>query len=485
MIPRPLELVTPRATFRDRGAAGRVLAQGLGGYRGQPGVIVLGLARGGAPVARAVADALRAPVGVVVARKVGVPGIAEVALGAVAEGGHCVIADTVAWYLGVPARIVDRLAARERTELERTVAMYRLHLESLDLRGRTVIIVDDGLATGATMRAAIRSVRDRHPERVVVAVPVASRPAADEVQRDVDDLAVVVMPPRFHSVSASYQNYSPVSDEDVLSLMGQPARRVSPYVRDISDRLGAALTRSDKPLRDTERTIGIPAFDATVVGELGVPGFGRLRTRGERPEEVRGLVILANTSGGSRNGYMERYLAGRLRLSGYATLRLDLLTRGEQFVNEADASLRFDLPRAAARLACACEWAEREGVAGAHRTILIAGGDGAAAALVTAARRPGRVSAVVTRGGRVDLAAADLGHVRAPVLLIAGADDLDALRRNSGVLERLYHGAVSIRIPRAGSTFEEPGALGAVAEHTVGWLDQLDAQHRLAGSSRA
>jgi putative phosphoribosyl transferase len=374
---------------------------------------------------------------------------------------------------------------RERTELERTVAMYRLRLESLELRGRTVIIVDDGLATGATMRAAIRSVRDRHPARIVVAVPVASRPAADEVQREVDDMVVVTMPPRFHSVSAFYENYSPVSDEDVLSFIGQPTRRVSPYVLDISSRLGSALTRIDTPSRDTERTIGIPAFDATVVGELGVPRIERPRKRWARSDGARGLVILTSAGGGSRNGYMERYLAGRLRLSGYATLRLDLLTREEQFATEEDASRRFDVQRAAARLACACEWAESEGVAGAHRTILAASSAGAAAALVTAARRPGRIGAVVARGGRVDLAGADLGRVQAPVLLIAGAADLDAMRRNSDALERMYHGAVSIRIPRAGSTFEEPGALGAVAEHTVAWLDRLDARSRRAGSSPA
>jgi putative phosphoribosyl transferase len=485
MMPRPLELVTSRATFRDRGAAGRALAQELGGYRGQPGVVVLGLARGGAPVARAVADALRVPVGVVVARKVGVPGIAEVALGAVAEGGHRVIADAVTWYLGVPSPLVDRLAVREQTELERTVAIYRLRLEPLDLRGRTVIIVDDGLATGATMRAAIRSVRDRHPARVIVAVPVASRAAADEVQREADDLAVVVMPPRFHSVSASYQNYSPVSDADVLSLMSQPRRHGSPFVADIAIRPGTALTRIDRPSRDTERTIGIPAFDATVVGELGVPRLARPQERRERSGDVRGLVILPNAGGGGRNSYMERYLAGRLRLAGYATLRLDLLTREEQWADEADASRRFDVQRAAARLACACEWVEREGVAGAHRTILAASGAGAAAALVTAARRPGHIDAVIARRGRVDLAAADLGRVEAPVLLIAGADDLDALRRNTDAAERLRHGAVSIRIPRAGAAFDEPGALGAVAEHTVGWLDRVDVRHRHTGASRA
>lgn len=484
-MPGPLDLVVPRTTFRDRAAAGRALAKSLGAYRGHAGVTVLGLARGGVVVAREVADALRAPIGVIVARKIGVPGIEEVALGAVADGGHRVIADTVAWYLGVPSRIVDLLAERERAELERSVATYRLGLPSLDVRGRTVIIVDDGLATGATMRAAIRSVRDKRPARIIAAVPVASRPAAAEVQREVDELTVVVMPPRFHTVSASYENYSPVSDDDVLLLARRPVQRISPFVLDISDRLGTALTRMEKPARDTERTIGIPAFDATVVGELGLPRVGRSPKRWERPARVRGLVILSNAGGGKRNSYVERYLAGRFRLSGYATLRLDLLTREEQFSNDADASLRFDVERTAARLAGACEWAESEGVAGAHRTILAAAGAAAAAALVTAARRPGRIFAVAARGGRVDLAGADLRRVDTPVLLIAGGEDRDTLRRNNDAGEQLRQGAVTIRIPRAGNAFEEPGALGAVAEHTVGWLERLDMRYRRGDTPRA
>ena len=485
MMPRRLELATPRATFRDRAAAGRMLAQSLAVYQGRPDVIVLGLARGGVPVARVVADALRVPVGVVVARKVGVPGIEEVALGAVAEGGHRVVADTVAWYLGVPTRIVDRLAERERAELERSVARYRLALAPYDLRGRTVIIVDDGLATGATMRAAVRSVRERRPARVIAAVPVASRPAAKDIQREVDELAVVVTPPRFHTVSASYENYSPVADDDVLTLVGQPRRRVSPDVLDISDRLGSALTWGERTQPDTERTIGIPAFDATVVGELGVPRLARSSKRWGRSAGIRGLVVLSNAGNGTRNSYSERYLAGRLRLSGYATLRLDLLTREEQFQDDAHASLRFDVQRTAARLACVCEWAEHEGVAGAHRTILAAAGAGAAAALLTAARRPGHVAAVVARGGQVNLATAELHRVEAPVLLIAGAGDRDALRRQSDVADRLRRGAVSIRIPGVGITFEEPGALGAVAEHAVGWLERLDARRRPANPSSA
>ena len=476
MKPHALELVAARPAFRDRADAGRVLARSLRRYREVPDVIVLGLARGGVPVAREVADDLHAPIGVVVARKVGVPGIEEVALGAIGEGSHRVIADSVAWYLGVPSRIVDRLAAREHAELERSVRMYRAGRASLGLHGRTVIVVDDGLATGATLRAAIRSVRDKLPARIVAAVPVASRASAEEVRAEVDELIAVVTPPRFNTVSTAYENYSPVTEDDVLTLLGQAGRRISPVVRDIRDRMGVVLTRTTSRSADLERTIGIPAFDATVVGDLGVPRLASPSGRAGRTDQVRGLVILANGGESSRTSYIDRYLAGRLRLSGYATLRLDLLTRDERRMHTASGSPRLGVERIATRLACACEWVEREGVPGAHRTILLGASTAAAAALVTAARRPGRVFAVAARGGRVDLASDALSQVRTPVLLIVGADDPDSLRTNGDAVEHLQRGAILIRIPRAGQSFEEPGTVGVVAEHTVSWLDRLEAR---------
>ena len=472
--PRPLELVTPRAMFTDRAAAGRALARLLGAYRSQPGVIVLGLAHAGVPVAREVANYLGAPIGVVVARKVGVPGIEEVALGAVAEGSHRVIADAIAWYLGVPQRIVDRLMERERLELERRAAMYRATLRSFDLRARTVIIVDDGLATGATMRAAIRSVRDRRPARIVAAVPVAAPPSAEEVRAEVDELVVVSTPTRFNAISASYESYAPVTDDDVLALAGHPGRRVSRYVRDRSDQLGAALTRADAHGRSVERTICVPAFDATVVGELGVPHVSRLATRWARGSGVRGLVILGSDARGGRNSYAERYLAGRLRLSGYATLRLDLFTREEQGVDKPDALRRADVERAASRLAGVCEWAEREGVAGAHRTILAGAGTGASAVLMTASQRTGQTFAVAVRGARVDVASVAMQNIIAPTLFVVGADEERAGPVYTDGVDRLGRNAVLVRIPRAGRSFEEPGALGAAVEHTVGWLLRLD-----------
>ena len=462
-----------RAPFLNRADAGRVLARSLSRYASDRGVIVLGLARGGVPVAREVADALRTPVGVVVARKVRVPGIEEIALGAIAEGSPRVVANTVAWHLGVPSRIIDRLAARERAELERQVMVYRSGLASFDLRARTVVLVDDGMSTGATMRAAVRSVRARRPARLVVAAPVASRKSAEAVRGEVDELVVVVTPARFDSIDASYESFSPVTDDNVLALLSQPGRRVSPYIRDISDRIATALTRTEGGPSDYERPVVIRAFDANLVADLGVPWVAS-PAKGAHRSEVRGLVIVAHGGGSSRNSYRNRYIAGRLRLSGYATLRLDLLTREEARADDVSVSFRFDVERIAARLASACEWVEREGVAGAHRTTLIGASTAAAAALVTTARRPGRIFAVVARGGRVDLAATVLPEVKAPVLLIVGGADRETLRRNTDALEQLPRGAVLMRVPRAGHTFQEPGTLGVVAEHIVNWVERLE-----------
>jgi dienelactone hydrolase len=196
-------------------------------------------------------------------------------------------------------------------------------------------------------------------------------------------------------------------------------------------------------------------------------------------------VILGSGSGGSRNSYIERYLAGRLRLSGYATLRVDLFTREEQHMDGLDDLRHADVQRAAARLAGVCEWAEREGVAGAHRTILAGAGTGAAAVLLTAAYRPGRTFAVAVRGALVGLARPALPDITAPTLFIVGANEERARPGYTDVFDRLQGTAVLVRIPRAGSSFEEPGALGSVAEHTVAWLDRLDARKRHTGSSGA
>jgi putative phosphoribosyl transferase len=441
---------------------------------------VIGLARGGVPIARQVAAAIGASFDVLVSRKLGVPGIEELALGAIAEGHSRVVAGSAAWYIGVPPRVVERVAAREHAELERRAHIYRDGQPLPELRGRTVILVDDGLATSVKLRAAARAIRRHRPKRLIAAVPVASASSASEVRQEVDELIAVLTPERFETPSAAYEDYSRVKDEDVLNLLGRRTDRAiandreifSDILRDVSDRIAPASPNGDMRHGDDEQAIEIPVCDSTIMADLGVPRHWACAVDRRVSERVRGLAILAHGWGSSRGSYRNRYIAGRLRLSGFATLRVDLRTRAEHRADEAGAPSGLNIGRIASRLTKVCEWATREGIDGAHRTILVGASTGAAAALTAAARRRGRILAVVARGGRVDLAADALPHVQAPVLLIAGAHDRDVLQQNRDAMRWLPHGSRLVRVPHAGHLFDEPGALGAVAEHVVRWLDQ-------------
>lgn len=463
--------VALRPPFRDRADAGDALALSLSMFATEPNVVVLGVGRGGVPVARQVAGELGAPFDVLVSRKIGVPGIEEVALGAIAEGSGRVVPDDVAWYIGVPSRVVERLAARERVELERCAQLYRGGKPLHDLQGRTVILVDDGLATGATLRAAARAVRSKQPRRLIAAVPIASQSGVKEMQAEVDELVSLVTPEEFKSVSASYSSYAPVTDDEVLALLGRPPRRApSVLVRDVSDRIEPPPSRHGRGPSGAERTLEIQASGSTIMADLGAPRD----IFGETTHRVRGLAILAQGGGCSRNSYKNRYMAGRLRESGYATLRVDLLTRQEQCDDHASVATRFAVERIAARLNSVCDWAAHEGVDGVDHTILISAGMGAGAAFLAAARRRERIFAVVSRGGRVDLAGETLSQVQAPTLLIVGTADAEMVQRNREAMRLLPNSTEMVRIPRAGNSFAEPGALGSVAEHTVKWLDRLD-----------
>jgi putative phosphoribosyl transferase len=438
----------PRPPFRDRADAGVALARTVAPVLARRDVVVLGLARGGVAVARPVADALGAPLDVIVARKLGVPGVEEVAIGAVAEGSARVFGDDVAWLLGAPPEVVARIAERERREVARRVRAYRDGRPLPEVRGRTVVLVDDGLATGATLRAAAHALRARRPPpaRLVAAVPVTSAAGAHDVADAVDGVIAVVTVESLGTVSAWYDDFVPLGDDDVRRLLGrEPFAPCAPRAPD------------DAP---AEHTVAIPTPGGPVAADLGVP------------DEACGLVVLAHGGGSSRNGYRNRYLAGRLRLAGFATLRVDLLTAEEQAADRACASLRFDVARLARRLGAACAWSAREGLPGADHVGLVGASTGAAAALVTAARRPASVAAVVSRGGRVDLAGDALALVRAPALLVVGGADGDTLRRNRAAVRRLAGPARLAVVRGAGHAFEEPGALGAAAEHAVRWLDR-------------
>src|SRR5215213_5984229 len=201
--------------FDDRQDGGRRLANALRRYAGREDVIVLGLPRGGVPVAAEVARALGAPLDVFLVRKLGVPGREELAFGAIASGGARVLNRDVVATLGIDERTIEEVAAREQAELERRAEAYRGTAEPPDVRGRTAILVDDGLATGASMRAAVEALRGLVPERVVVAVPAAARQTRDDLAREVDEVVCLLTPEPFFAVGMWYRDFSETTDDDV------------------------------------------------------------------------------------------------------------------------------------------------------------------------------------------------------------------------------------------------------------------------------
>src|SRR3982074_283716 len=186
--------------FRNRNEAGRLLAEKLTAYANRPDVLVLALPRGGVPVAYEVARALAAPLDVFLVRKLGVPGYEELAMGAVATGGVRVLNDQIVQQLSIPSYVIDAVAAQEQQELARRERLYRGGRPPPDVRGRTVILVDDGLATGATMRAAVRALRQLQPARIVVAIPTAAPETCEELRAEVDEVICAITPEPFHVV---------------------------------------------------------------------------------------------------------------------------------------------------------------------------------------------------------------------------------------------------------------------------------------------
>lgn len=212
--------------FEDRADAGLRLAQDLSAYAARNDVIVLALPRGGVPVAFEIAKELRAPLDVVLVRKLGVPGHEELAMGAISSGGVRVLNEYVVRALSIPTSVIDSVAAEEQRELERREQAYRDGQEAHSLQGKIVLLVDDGLATGATMRAAITGLRTQNPAQIIVAVPTASPETCDEIEREVDRIVCAETPQPFYGVGAWYRRFPQVTDEEV--------RRLLKRARDIS-----------------------------------------------------------------------------------------------------------------------------------------------------------------------------------------------------------------------------------------------------------
>jgi putative phosphoribosyl transferase len=419
--------------FRDRAEAGRLLAERLGAYSGRDDVLVLALPRGGVPVGLEVSRALDAPLDVYLVRKLGLPGQEELAMGAIATGGARVLNEALVRELGLTESLIDRVVAREAAELARRELAFRGERPPPDARGRIVVLVDDGLATGSTVRAAVESLRRQEPARIVVAVPVAPPQTVESLSPEVDEVVVLVTPKPFHAVGLWYEDFSEVSDDGVRRLLAPPV----------------------------EQAVSISADGVAIEGDLAVPAA------------PRGVVLFAHGSGSSRFSPRNRAVAAVLQEAGLATLLVDLLTAAEDEIDRRTRELRFDVDLLAVRLLAAIEWLRREKATAGLPLGLFGASTGAAGALVAAARRPQDVGAVVSRGGRPDLAGDALGEVRAPTLLLVGGEDEVVLRLNREARARMVRAAVLLEVV-AGAThlFEEPGALERVAELARSWFRQ-------------
>ncbi len=433
--------------FADRDDAGRRLAARLGHLRGEP-VVVLGLPRGGVPVAFQVAWALGAPLDVIVVRKLGVPFQPELGMGAVGEDGVRVINPEIVDLAGVSENVLAAVQAREQAEVDARAGWYRPVRSREPLDGRTAVVVDDGIATGSTARAACQIARALGAARVVLAVPVAPPGWHARIGADADELVCVSTRRGFRAIGQFYARFPQVSDDEVIACLDRAAVPPSP-AQASTVRAAAAADPAGR-----EQEVRPEAGVVRLAGYLTVP------------ENAPGIVVFAHGSGSSRHSPRNRYVAGVLNEAGLGTLLFDLLTPEE----EADRANVFDIGLLAGRLAEVTRWLRAQPRAAGAAVGYFGASTGAAAALWAAAEPGAGIAAVVSRGGRPDLARPRLAAVTAPTLLIVGGRDEVVLDLNQRAQAELRCENGLAVVPGATHLFEEPGTLDAAAGLARDWF---------------
>jgi putative phosphoribosyl transferase len=438
--------------FADRANAGRRLAAWLVHLEGEP-VVVLGLPRGGVPVAQEVARALGAPLDVIVVRKLGVPFQPELGMGAVGEGGVQIVNPEVILSAGVDPGELATVRAHGQAQVEGRAARYRARRPPEPLAGRVAVIVDDGIATGATARAACQVARAKGAARVVLAVPVAPPGWETAIAGAADELVCVATPAGFSAIGQFYADFPPVTDEEVIACLEEASTPAASAAR------ASAVWDADPTAPGAGRPAPGEEMEAAI-GAVRLPGYLTV------PEDAPGIVVFVHGSGSSRHSPRNRYVARILNDGGLGTLLFDLLTPDE----EAARANVFDIGLLAGRLAEVTHWLRAQSAASRAPIGYFGARTGAAAALAAAAEPGTDIGAVVSRGGRPDLAGTRLAAVTAPTLLIVGGNDEVALILNRQAQAELSCENKLAIVPGATHLFEEPGTLDTAATLARDWF---------------
>lgn len=414
--------------IKNREEAGKMLAAAIG-EKGLKDAIALALPRGGAPVASIIAQSLDIPWDLLLVKKIGAPGNPEYAIGAMAEDGFPLWNNHIVAQMGLDENEKEYLAEQTFSKMQQLGENWRAERLGLNIKGKTVIVVDDGLATGFTMRAAIHYLKKKKAAKIIIAVPVASRFSIESLRDQVDEIVALHTPEHFFSVGQWYEDFEQVSTEEVTELLKQ-----------------SVLPTHEEPIR-------ILTGDHELKGILSIP------------PSPKGIIIFAHGSGSSYQSPRNRHVAHELNRKGLATLLFDLLTP-----NEAENRNNvFDMQLLSQRLLLATGWVKRETQLGHLPIGYFGASTGAGAALIAAANPTYDIYAVVSRGGRPDMAEEYLDQVEAPTLLIVGDLDYDVIKLNEFANTKLRNGHI-VGIPNAGHLFEETGTMEQVIEHATDWF---------------
>jgi putative phosphoribosyl transferase len=456
--------------FADREEAGRRLAPMLDHLKNE-NPVVIGLPRGGLPVAKEVARRLEAPLDVFVVAKIGAPGHEELAIGAVGPQKETFFNQDTLEVYGGPKKAIQRQIDRAHNKVKTRLRHLGVPDQGPDVEDRVVIIVDDGVATGSTAMAALRILHQRRPQRLILAVPVIPPGSIPRMRAIVDELVYVEAPEPFMAVGAWYDRFDQVSDEDVRRILDAERKNTTTATTTTPT---FTTTHSTSPRPPSIETKKAPKKqEEKTISRLEIPADGfRLQANLHVPENPRGVVLFAHGTGSGRKSPRNQEVARIMNQNGFATLLMDLLTPREQAMDETREthapSAQFSM--LADRLAAAAAWVAEQDITKDLDVAAIGSSTGAAVALLAAARHPELLQAVVSRGGRIDLVGQALGKIKAPTLLIVGGADHSVMRLNEDGQGALECENELHLVPGATHLFSEPGTLREAAEKAADWF---------------